>query len=341
MTGRRVHPRLHILGLCLLTATLAACNTLPAAPVGPSPTPVATASEIRSSPTSPGPSNVVLFIAPPSADPMLVSRLRQSLADLAAPSQLSLQTADALTREQLSSQPRIVIAVGDNSLSAADAASHPQSQFVAVGVAGLKPGPNLSLIGPDGLIPDELGFLAGYLAALITPDYRVGVVSPDDSPSQSAASLAFLNGATYYCGLCRPSVPPFKSYPSALPPVPNAASLQADGIRTVYVVGEDTATLVLLAGLGMNLIGEVAAPESVKARWVGTVVADPDPALKEIWPGLLGGQGGRSLPLQPALVDLRPGAVSLGRMRLLQDTSAALANGQIDTAVDPATGQRR
>jgi hypothetical protein len=272
---------------------------------------------------------------------MLVSRLGESLADLAASSHLNLQTAAALTPEQLSSRPRIVISVGDNSLYTADPASYPQSQFVAVGVSGLKPGPNLSLIGPDGLIPDELGFLAGYLAALITPDYRVGVVSPDDSPSHSAASLAFLNGATYYCGLCRPSVPPFKSYPAELQPVPDAASLQADGFRTVYVVGADTATLVRLAELGIDLIGEVAAPESAKARWLGTVIADPDPALKEIWPGLLEGQGGRSLPLQPTLVDLRPGAVSLGRMRLLQYTSAALADGQIDTAVDPATGQPR
>jgi hypothetical protein len=341
MTGRPFHPRRNILALCLLTATLAACNPLPTAPVGPSPTPPATAIETPPNPTPSGPSNAVLFIAPTSADPMLVSRLRQSLADLAASSQLSLETADALTPEQLSSRPRIVISVGDNSLSGADPASHPQTQFVAVGVSGLKPSPNLSLIGPDGLIPDELGFLAGYLAALITPDYRVGVVSADDSPSRSAASLAFLNGATYYCGLCRPSIPPFKSYPASLPPVPDAASLQADGIRTVYVVGTDTAMLVQLAGLGVDLIGDVAAPEPAKARWLGTVVADPDPALREIWPGLLEGQGGRSLPLRPTLVDLRPGAVSLGRMRLLQDTSAALANGQIDTAVDPATGQPR
>ncbi len=341
MTRRRLPPRLHLLGACLLSATLSACNFLSPAPVNSSPTPPAPTSEVSPSPSPTGPSNVVLFVAPPSADPALVSRLRQSLTDLSATSQLSLQSTDALTPEQLSTRPRIVIAVGEVALGAADPVGYPQSQFVAVGISGLEPGPNRSLIGPDGPIPDELGFLAGYLAALITPNYRIAVVSPDDSPSRSAASLAFLNGATYYCGLCRPNVPPFTAYPVALPPATDAATLQAEGIQTVYVVGADAATLMRLAALGVDLIGEVAAPDSVKARWVGTVIADPDPALREIWQGLLEGQGGRSLPLQPGLVDVRPGAVSPGRMRLLQDTSAALAEGRIDTAVDPATGQPR
>ncbi len=341
MTSLHAPPPLHILAAGLLSAALGACSLLAPVQVSPSPTPAPTAHAAPPTSTPAEPSNVVLLVAAPTADPTLVARLQQSLAELSGNSQLSLQTAEMLTAEQLSTRPRIVVVAGNDALAAADAPSHPQIQFVAVGIPGLKPGPNVSLIGPDGLIPDQLGFLAGYLAALITPDYRVAVISSDDIPPRVAAGRAFLNGATFYCGLCRPTVPPFKAYPVALPPAADAATLQAEGIRTVYAIGDDAATLERLAGQGIDLIGDVAPPDSVKARWIATVVADPDPALREIWQSLLEGRGGKSLPLQPGLVEIRPGAVSPGRMRLVQDTSAGLADGQIDTAVDPASGQPR
>ena len=341
MTSRRTIPPPYFLTTALVAAALGACTLLAPEQVNSSPTPAPSSSEASPTTTSARPSNVVLLVAAPTANTALVAQLKQSLTDLSGSSQLSLQTMENVTAEQLATGPRIVVVTGPDALAAADPAGHPQIQFVAVGIPGLKPGPNLSLIGPDGPIPDQLGFLAGYLAALITPDYRVAAVSAGDTPSHVAASLAFLNGATFYCGLCRPTVPPFKTYPATFPITVDAATLQAEGIQTAFVTGDDAATLERLAALGLDLIGNVAPPDAVRAKWIATVVADPDPALREIWQSLLEGQGGRSLPLQPALVDIRSGAVSPGRMRLLADTVAALTLGQIDTAVDPATGQPR
>ncbi len=121
------------------------------------------------------------------------------------------------------------------------AAANPQAQFLAVGIPGVTVTSNLSQIGSDGERPDQQGFLAGYLAAVITPDWRVGVISQSDSPAGKAAQNGFTNGVIFYCGLCRPSYPPFIQYPIlvdlAAGTDPQAAvdSLVSNAVKTVYV----------------------------------------------------------------------------------------------------------
>ncbi len=55
-------------------------------------------------------------------------------------------------------------------------------------------------------------FAAGNLAAIITPEYRIGYI---DLVGQeiSGGFTSFSNGVIYYCGLCSPQYPPFIPYP--------------------------------------------------------------------------------------------------------------------------------
>ena len=54
------------------------------------------------------------------------------------------------------------------------AESTPDTKFLAVGFNDLAPGENLSVLRSGGGDYDIQGFIAGYIAALITPDWRVG-----------------------------------------------------------------------------------------------------------------------------------------------------------------------
>jgi len=91
----------------------------------------------------------------------------------------------------------------------------PNVQFVAVGIPGLQPGSNLSLIGPEGFRPDQQAFMAGYVAAILTFDWRVGVLTQGDTNGGQLVQDAFNNGVRFFCGLCRPAHPPYLAYPQA------------------------------------------------------------------------------------------------------------------------------
>ena len=49
---------------------------------------------------------------------------------------------------------------------------------------------------------DQQAFLAGYIAGMVAPEWRVGILSQKDTPGGDAAVLAFSNGYHFYCGDC-------------------------------------------------------------------------------------------------------------------------------------------
>ncbi len=89
----------------------------------------------------------------------------------------------------------------------------------------------------------KAAFAAGYLAAIITSEYRIGYI---DLVGQeiSEGFTSFSNGVTYYCGLCSPQYPPFLPYPVNVQlssPYTSekinavVESLQTNKITTVYI----------------------------------------------------------------------------------------------------------
>ena len=209
--------------------------------------------------------------------------------------------------------------------------------------------PNLSVIGSGGERADQQGFLAGYLAAVITPDWRVGVISQPDSPAGMAARNGFANGVVFYCGLCRPAYPPFIQYPIFvdLPPGgdPQAVvdTLVGNAVKTVYVapgVG-DAALLEALAQAGLQLIGSGAPPQQIASQWVASIRMDEMGAVRQIWPRLLAGEGGFDLSTPLTLGERNPALFSPGRQRLVDRMLTDLLAGYVDSGVDPQTGEMR
>lgn len=227
----------------------------------------------------------------------------------------------------------------------------PKTQFLGVGIPGLTAGGNLSLIAPEGYPADKMGFLAGYLAAVVTPEWRTGAVTVSDSPEGIQNRQGFLNGVVFFCGLCQQTYTPFYTYPmyAELPADSAPQEWQAAGdvlldkmVKTAYIApgAGNEALLSYLAQAGVHLIGTSSPPASARKEWVASIIPDMVAPLETMWPDLMAGKGGLSQPASITIADMNPKLFSPGRQLLVEKTAAQLANGTIDTGVSaPEPGE--
>lgn len=302
-----------------------------------------------SQPTStPAPGRAVL-VAAAESNPGQADAVAAEMEELSKQSGMEFQRVSGVSEINFNDSVEIVTVLAPDPGISELAAAHPQTQFLGIGIPGLTSAQNLSSIGADGERPDRQGFLAGYLAAVITDDWRIGVISPSDTPAGQASRLGFLNGGIFYCGLCRPVYPPFVQYPqyaeipagSGSPERQAAAdSLIANGVKTVYVDpgAGDEGLLSYLAQNGIDIIGGTAPSEGLSEHWVATIQTDLATALREIWPGLVSGEGGKSMPIPIIISQQNEQLFSLGRQALVEKLLVDLEANYVDTGVDPLTG---
>ena len=295
------------------------------------------------------PERVILYL-PAGTDPQAAVDLETLLRELSESDGLQMQVTDELSLEELGENVRLVVVTAPDPGVTALAAAAPDTEFLAIGIPGIEAGRNLSTVGAHGERPDQQGFLAGYLAAVITPGWRVGNISTSESIDGNAASKAFSNGVAFFCGLCRPSTPPFVEYPqfynlaSGDNPSENsaaAAQMANNAVQTVYVVPSVTTTTLLetLADAGMILIGSGTPSPSVKDQWAASIDSDWETPIRGIWPEVIAGMGGISRDVPLVIHNQNPLIFSPGRQRLVEETLADLLADFIDTGVDPITGE--
>mgnify|MGYP005840861035 FL=1 len=309
----------------------------------PQPTPTAT-------PMQP----LVILLAPPEADASLVADLQDLLADLSSQAGLRFQMRPGLTLSDFQDEVKIVVAIPPASGIGELASAAPETQFLTLMIPGVEPAQNISVVRSQADRPDWQGFSAGYLAAAITPDWRVGVVSELDTPAGNVARWSFTNGVIYFCGLCRSVYPPYPDtgYPLVvqLPPGASQADWQSAvndfkvwQVGTVYVAPEvaEMGLLNELAQAGINIIGVGQVPPNISSRWVASLGSEnPLESMREIWSSLLDGQGNQVVDLRLTIENTNPDLLSPGRQALVEKMIADLMAGYIDTGVDPATGER-
>ena len=303
-------------------------------------------------PTStPSPPRVIL-LASQETDPDLLSSIEAVISELAREGGYVVETRTTLSSEEIDASLRLVIGFPPDQGLEVLAESTEEVQFLGVGIPGLTQRDNLSVIGPMGFRPDQLGFLAGYISAVITQDWRVGVIGRSDTTTGQAVMNGFVNGARYFCGTCRPVFPPYVQYPIQIGlsevQIQNAwqnavENLIEAAVHTVYVSPEieDPLLLSALAESGMLLIGGRRPSDELLTNWVATLRADPADAVRDLWADLLGGQGGASVPIPMIILDVNPELLSYGRQRLAETILQELQEGFIDTGVNPITGQNQ
>ena len=287
----------------------------------------------------------MILVAPPEASSTEFEELASTLVELAEAEDLDFEVRSSFTQQDLSPVLKIVVAIPPDPGLAELAHAAPATQFLGIAIPGLEPAPNLSIINTQEISPDRVGFLAGYLAAVVAPEWRVGTLSTNDTPEGVSQRQGFLNGAIFFCGLCRQTYPPFNTYPMYVE-APSASSPQEwqtvgdilidQAVQTAFIAPgvSDDSLFEHLASAGINLIGTVPPPAGLRDQWIATIGGDVPSALMAVWPDLITGQGGASLPAPLTATHRNPDLFSPGRQRLVDNLISELSDGFIDTGVE-------
>lgn len=291
-------------------------------------------------PESPAPSPMAILVASPESDAKLAAEVEEVLTEFGKNNSLLVEKWDGLASTDLPDGLRIVVALSPDPGIIDLAASAPQVQFVTIGIAGVQPGGNLTVIQSAGGKPEHVGFMAGITAAIITDDWRVGVISISDTEQGQLARESFITGVRYYCGLCPQAYPPYYEYPlfvegpagaSAEQWRASADQLLSSAVTTVYVapgVG-DTSLLEYLAQSGAAIIGSVPPPEELEVNWVATIQVDFRTALQNTLASVLAEQKGESVELGLEFLFVNPEWLSIGRLTYINTILDDLLAGYI------------
>ncbi len=271
------------------------------------------------------------------ADTQTISVMAQSLSEQSG---LIFESIPALTPEALTPDVKIVIALPPDPGIADLASRFPDIRFISVGISAIQPSNNLFAVGNEGAHPEWVGFTAGYVAAILTNEWRVGALTQAGSNEGLLAGDAFRNGAMFFCGLCNPTFPPFTDYPIYVD-MPIAASQPewqqiADafiisGVKTAYIYPTvaDSNLMIYLAQGGMRLIGGETPPDALRPAWIATIQMDYSNGLQKVWGDAVSGLPGRTVPTGISLTDVDTNALTEGKMRLVYEVIAALMAGGI------------
>jgi hypothetical protein len=273
--------------------------------------------------------------------------------NLAQANVMRFQVLNALTPADLAfegSALKVVVAFPpDPGLSALTAAA-PGVQFLAIGIPDLVAASNLSSIGGTGLPLDQQAFLAGYIAGMVAPEWRVGILSQKDTAGGDAAVLAFSNGYHFYCGDCfnpnftmgfrHGEYPIIVRIPTDAPAgdYTGYANLLIRNIVKVAYLYPDIATPDLLSYMAQNnveLISQNLPGEDVRPNWIVSIQPDLTSAIQGIFADLVAGKGGQVVPTPLTLSDVNPDLLSDAKLRLVKDILSGLQNEFIGTGVNP------
>ncbi len=332
-----------ILGLTLLTACTSSGRNTPETP---------TALPTATIPPTPG-TPLTILILPADLPQDEYDSYQTLIYDLAQASQMRFQVLNALSVEEMQAELpalKVVVAIAPDPGLAALAAAAPQVQFLGIGIPGLRAMPNLSTVGAEGPPVDQQAFLAGYIAGMLAPEWRVGILTQRDTPGGEAARTGFEHGYSFYCGDC--FNPNFNQpnrhglYPIIVRiPVDESeanyrgyADLLLDNQVNVAYVFPAVATrevTTYLAQYGALLVGETLPSEDLRASWIVSIQADPISAIQAIFPELVAGNGGQVLETPLVLQDVNPSLLSEGKQNLVQEILDGLQNGTIDPGVTP------
>jgi hypothetical protein len=302
----------------------------PTAPAAPSSTPT-------SLPTATPLPGKVLLVAPDGTDSQ---PFQVALVELNSASGVSVETRQAIQKEDLRSEIKIVVLLSVPANLAELLAAAPQTQFVAVSAVDLPAAGNLSVIREK---LENQAFVAGYLTALLSTDYRAGGLIPSDGPLGGVLQEAFNNGAHFYCGVCAPGWP-LIYYPqvAALPTASDGPAWQSaaaglfdsQDIDVIYVSPEASRQEVFGYLQGKTqfdklvlVVGAQTPPDALKAQWAASIRFDLVAALQQAWPDIAAGKGGAVI--EPPLVVGDSNPDLSGRLRLVKDVIDGLKAGTI------------
>jgi len=323
--------------LFVLALSISACGN-PFAPK-PTATPIPTQTPIPTATPTPAPGRVILVASNGTAANDLQAA-QSTLQNLAGSSNLVFDTRQALQLSDVTTDVKVVVFLTPPSNLSDFTNAAKQTQFVVVSASDLSASGNLTVIQ---LRPDYQAFIAGYVGSLIANDWRLGGLFTSDGPNSDVQQQAFAAGEEYFCGLCNPQYPPFVPFPiiTTLPSNSDAGTWQStfsqmyttntSDMNTVYVdPGASSPNLLTyLAANKLHILGGQTPTDDLKANWAATILYDPMTTLKTVWPSLVAGKGGQTVPASIQVTDTFDGSVGQGKLRLINETISMLLDGSL------------
>ena len=292
---------------------------------------------------TPLPANRAVLIISPNDNAETATQAQNLLAELAASSGLEFETRQDITSETLSADVKVLVFLHHPDNLGTLAAGAPSTQFVAISDLDWNPPANVTLIHED---TTGTAFLAGYVAAITAPNFRVGALLAAEDIQMNTA---FKNGVNYYCGICSSSINPLNAYPvvaeqpaASTPETWQAAfdQINLSKVNVVYIAREAISPqlLLYLSSQDVAVISNQQVTEEGRSRWAASVYMDAITPLSEIWGDLVAGIGGKTISATFQVGDtqeitLTDGSVWLspGKLILANQMIDLLREGQINT----------
>ncbi len=333
----------------LVAILLVGCGSAVAEPTA-NPTLAPTETPIPEPTLPPTPAIPLALLVVPADMDQEVSDVYQTLVyDLAQRAGMRFQVRNTLTLDDLEPSLRVVIALPPDPGLMELALAAPQAQFLSVNIPDIVASGNLSVLANTNR-PDIAAFLSGYITAMITEDYRIGLVIPKDDALGQTTLTAFRNGAEYY-GISDAFI--FPSWCTITPCYPQHVEIPSDEnvaaysaysdylilqrqVETMYI-SPQIATPDLLTYLSSNGILVISdfSPAKKYGNWIATIQPDVVIGIQSAWPQLIAGVGGQNIMSPLILADVSPEHLPPGKQQQAQDILSQLQAGYILTGVNP------
>ena len=267
--GLRTRTRAALLLAALLTLSVS-CSARPE--LTSTPVEVSPIAPTRTATPPPATPRIVL-VAPDGTDVKIAGQAEAALQELAPRTGADFIRMSALPDGDTAAIELLIALPPDPGLQAW-AETHPAIQTASLGIPGIQAAENLTVLAADGVRYDQLGFALGYLAAMVTPEYRLGALALEPSAESLSLARGFVAGGTYYCGLCRPVHPPYEGYPVLFDGP--GAELTSSGVKTLLVAPAPTSLsdLGLDPGSGLAFLGPGDPFSSEAPSWIASADFD-------------------------------------------------------------------
>jgi hypothetical protein len=293
---------------------------------------------------------VGVFLTPPGSDPELAAQINPIIAEYIREEGYRFQILETMSPDDFNRDDfRLVIVLPPHPDLAGLAQEAPQAKFLAVGFNDLETSSNLSVLRSGGGDFDVQGFIAGYIAAMITADWRVGVLSVQENEDGFAAREGFRVGVKYYCGLCNPKYAPTGInyiYPKYIDLPKDASSLEIEA-NVNFLIDRYVQTFYIVPGIGNPQIyamlvsnnKKIIGPgsdfqEDYRDNWVVSLEYDLLDSLIEIWPLFIDSDEGIEMTPPLMLTDINNDYLSPGKVILAEKILEDVTNGYIKTSIE-------
>ena len=288
-------------------------------------------------PTPPIP--LAVLVLPANMDAETSDIYQKTVYDLTQASGMRFQVRNTFTTADLEPGLKIVIILPPDPGIAELAAAAPDVQFLSINIQGVSAGGNVSVLGNNSQ-SNIAAFLAGYTAAMLTDDYRVGMLMPKDNNDAIQSFNAFANGRKFYCGLCRPYFYLPWDFPQFLEIGAEQDVNDYDAFADILILQYQVRTIFIhpdiytqdlvdyIGTTGTSMIG-TTSPEQRPAGWIMTIQPDTIQAIQSAWPSLIAGEGGLTVQSPLGLSDIDPDLLPPGKQQDVQETLDKLQNGLI------------